>query len=85
MLAILLNRLETLDLIREEVHPPFGDFAPDALQMAVVRSNGLEVYVPLECVIFLGKQPYAERSREWGLKFLASTGTNAGKPKRKSR
>ena len=83
VMAILLNRLETLDLIREEVHPPVGDFATDALEVAVVRWNGLTVYVPLECVVYLGKQPRPERSKEWGSKFLASTGTNRGKIKRK--
>lgn len=84
VLAVLLNRLETLELVREEVHPPIGDFAKDAVELAVVRWNGLEVYVPIDCVVFLGKQPYAERSKEWALKFLAATGTNAGKLKRKS-
>jgi hypothetical protein len=70
--AILLNRVETLELIREEAHPPVGDFAEGSLQMAVVRWNGLEVYVPLECVVFLGQQPYAKRSKNWSLKVLAA-------------
>jgi hypothetical protein len=74
VLAILLSRLETLELIREEEHPPIGDFASEALELAVVRWNGLEVYLPLDCVVFLSEQPYAERSKDWGLKFLKTTG-----------
>ena len=74
VLAILLNRVETLELIREEAHPPIGDFAEAPLQMAVVRWNGLEVYVPLECVVFLGHQPYAKRSKDWSLKVLSAKG-----------
>ncbi len=56
VLAILINRLETIELIREEIHPPIGDFAKGPLEMAVVRWNGLEVSVPLECVVFLRDQ-----------------------------
>ena len=83
VLAILLNRIETLDLIREEVHPPIGDVAEGPLQMAVVRWNGLEVYVPLECVVFLGPQPYAKRSKDWSLKVLAAHGMYRESAKRK--
>ena len=57
VLVILNSRIEAVELIREEVYPPVGDFAEDALEMAVVRWHGLEVSVPLECVMFLGKLP----------------------------
>ena len=42
VLAILLSRLETVELIREEVHAQIGDFADGSFEMAVVRWNGLE-------------------------------------------
>ena len=77
VLAILCNRLETVDLIREEVHPWVSDFTEDPFEVAVMRWYGLEVALPLDCVVFLGDQPYAERAREWGLKFLAATGTHS--------
>ena len=57
VLVILNSRIETVELIREEVYPPVGDFAEDPLELAVVRWHGLEVSVPLECVMFLGKLP----------------------------
>ena len=57
VLVILNGRIETVEFIREDVYPPVGDFAEDALQLAVVRWHGLEVSVPLECVVFLGKLP----------------------------
>ena len=57
VLVILNNRIETAKLIREEVYPPGGDFAEDVLEMAVERWHGLEVSVPLECVMFLNKLP----------------------------
>lgn len=57
VLVILNNRIEIVELIREETHPPVGDLADDPLNLAVVRWLGLEVLVPLECVIFLGKLP----------------------------
>ena len=85
VLAILLNRLETLELLREEIHhPAIGDFAEDPLELAVVRWNGLEVYVPLDCVVFLGDQPYAKGGIEWGQKYLESTGRCAEPNKRKN-
>lgn len=84
VLAILLNRLETLELIREEIHPAIGDFAEDPLELAVVQWNGLEVYVPLDCVVFLGDQPHAKRGIEWGQKYLAATGRCPDSTKRKS-
>lgn len=57
VLVILNSRIETLELLREEVHPPIGDFADEPLELAVLRWHGLEVSIPLECVIFLGKLP----------------------------
>lgn len=57
VLVIINHRIEMVELIREEVHPPMGDFADEPLEFAVVRWHGLEVYVPLESVIFLGKLP----------------------------
>ena len=57
VLVILNHRLETLDLVREQVHPPVGDFAEEPLELAVVRWHGLEVLVPLECVVFLSTLP----------------------------
>lgn len=87
VLAILVNRLETVELIRQEVHPPVGDFAEGPLELAVVRWNGLEVYLALKCVVFLGKQPRAERANECGLSNPAATGMciSAGKQKRQPR
>lgn len=73
VLVILLNKLETTELIREEIHPAIGDFAKQ-LELAVVRWNGLEVYVPIESVVFLGDQPYAKHGIEWSQRFLAATG-----------
>lgn len=46
-----------MELIREEIHPPVGDIAEGPLELAVVRWLGLEVLVPLQCVMFLGKLP----------------------------
>ena len=57
VLVIFNNRLETVKLIREEIHPPAGDFADGPLELAVVRWHGLEVFVALECVMFLRKLP----------------------------
>ncbi len=57
VLVILNSRIETVELIREEVYPPVGDFAEDPLELAVVRWHGLEVSIPLECVMFLGELP----------------------------
>ena len=54
VLVVLNNKLETLDLVREEVYPPQSDFDDENLELAVVRyHNGWEVYVALECVVFL--------------------------------
>jgi hypothetical protein len=77
VLAILLNRLETVELIREEVHLPIGDFAEGPLALAFVRWNGLEVCLPVECVVFLGDHPHAKQGKEWASRFLAATGMYA--------
>jgi hypothetical protein len=84
VLAILLNRLETLELIREEVHPPHGDFATEASQLVVVRWYGIEVSLPVDCVVFLGDQPHAEGGRQWGLTVLAMRKMHATHGKRKN-
>ena len=57
VLAAIDHRIETLELIREEIFPPVGDFAYEPEEFAVVRWLGLEVYVPLESVVFLGELP----------------------------
>jgi hypothetical protein len=44
-------------LLREQIHPPVGDFVEGPLEFAVVRWHGLEVLVPLECTAFLSKLP----------------------------
>ena len=54
---ILNNRMETVELIREEIHPPIGDLAVETVELAVFRWHGLEVRVALECVVFLCKLP----------------------------
>jgi hypothetical protein len=53
VLAVLNNRLETLELLREEVYPPVGDFPKHPMEIAVVRWNGRNVYIPLDSVVFL--------------------------------
>ena len=57
VLAVLCNKLETLETIREEVYDPVGDFADSPLEMMVVRKEGAgsfnEVSIPMSCVIFL--------------------------------
>jgi hypothetical protein len=75
VLAILVNRLETVELIREEIHPPVGDFAESPMEVAVLRWNGLEVSLPLSCVVFLGKQPHARYGNKRKLKPPGVTGT----------
>jgi hypothetical protein len=57
VLVILNNRIETVDLIREEIHPSIGDLGAESLELAVLRWHGLEVRVALECVMFLSKLP----------------------------
>ncbi len=57
VLMILNNRIEVVELIREEVHPPVGDLAEGPLEVAVVRWHGFEVFVPLGCVMFLSRLP----------------------------
>ncbi len=53
VLAILANRLETVDLMREEEHEPVGDFPDGPIQFAVVRFRDLVVHVALDTVVFL--------------------------------
>jgi len=54
VLCVLCNRLETVDLLREEVHPVLGtDYDDEPVEVAVVEYLGLEVAVPLGCVVFL--------------------------------
>jgi hypothetical protein len=53
VLAILNNRLETVDLLREEEHDPVGDFPEGPIQFAIVRFRNLAVHVSLDTVVFL--------------------------------
>lgn len=57
VLVVLNSRIETVKLIREEIHPRVGDFEYEPLEIAVLLWHGLEVFVPIECVVFLGKLP----------------------------
>jgi hypothetical protein len=53
VLAILANRIETVDLLREEEYEPLGDFPDGPIQVAVVRFRDLDVRVALDTVVFL--------------------------------
>jgi len=57
VLAILGNEMKTLELLREETYPLFGDFTDESSSYAVCRVLGAgsydEVYIPIQCVIFL--------------------------------
>lgn len=53
VLAILNNRIETVDLLREEEYEPGGDFPEEPIEIAVVRFRDLEVHVSLDTVVFL--------------------------------
>jgi len=62
VLVILDNKLEIVELIREDTFPVpggAGDFADGPMTFAVMRfkssrfPDGIEVQVPLECVVFL--------------------------------
>ena len=53
VLAILNNRLETVDLLREEEYAAVGDFPEGPIQIAVVRFRRLAVRVSLDTVVFL--------------------------------
>ncbi|MGH7967215.1 MAG: hypothetical protein ACREIC_00660 [Limisphaerales bacterium] len=81
VLVILNNRLETVKLIREEIHPPIGDLAVGPLELAVMSWHGLEIRVALECVVFLSKLPpepqwieeaHSKIEKELSRKFRAS-------------
>ena len=60
MLAILDNRMETVELLREEIHPPTGDLADGTLEIAVVRWRELAVSIPLNSVVFLHGRHYRQ-------------------------
>ena len=55
--AILSNKLETFELLREETYPWLNDFDNTPHTYAVVRVKGAgsfdEVMVPIQCVVFL--------------------------------
>ena len=55
VLVVLDNRLEVVELLREEMYPPPpSDFPDDGLsEFAVVRYQNLVVHMPIECVVFL--------------------------------
>jgi hypothetical protein len=57
VLAVLCNKLETLECLREVIYPPFGDFADSPLECMVCRYKGAgsydEIEIPMSCVIFL--------------------------------
>jgi hypothetical protein len=53
VLAIMGGELQTLQLLREEIHPAVGDFADGPLDCAVVRWHKLEVCIPIDNVVFL--------------------------------
>jgi len=60
VLAILCNEIKALELLREEVYPPVGDFADGPTEYAICRLKGAgsfdEVIIPLCSVIFLQNQ-----------------------------
>lgn len=73
VLAILGNRLKTVELVREEIHPQTGDFAMGPLEVVVVKYEGSEVSVPLQSVVFLGAD------RQWRVEAIAALdAVNAG-------
>ena len=53
VIAVLNNKLETLDLIREQTYPSHGDFAEGPITMAIVKKDSIEILIPIDCVIFL--------------------------------
>ena len=57
VLAVLNNKLETLETIREETYPPKGDFADGPIELMVVKKEGAgsnnEVLFAMSTVIFL--------------------------------
>lgn len=53
VLVILNNRLETVRLLRQKIYPQIADFDGEPAKYAVVLWYGVEVHVPLECVVFL--------------------------------
>ena len=57
VIAILNNKVGTYPFVREEIWPPFGDFAMGPGYFAVLKVEGAgsnnEVIVSLDTVIFL--------------------------------
>jgi hypothetical protein len=53
VLAILGNRLETVELVREEEYEAVGDFSDGPIRYAVVRYRDLNVHISLDTVVFL--------------------------------
>ncbi len=57
VLAVLNNKLETLEFLREETYPDAGDFGDGPIEMAICRVKGAgslnEVMIPMSCVVFL--------------------------------
>ena len=53
VLVILDNKLETVQLLREETFPPVGDLEDEQLTYAVVKYRKLLVHVPINCVVFM--------------------------------
>jgi hypothetical protein len=57
VLAVLCNKLETLETIREEIYPPATDFDCGQYVVMVVKKEGAgsnnEVMIPMSTVIFL--------------------------------
>ena len=81
--VVLNNQLETVDFIREEIHPPVGDFDAGPVELAVVRVKdfAFEVYVPLETVVFL-LSPKIKKGAVGLTKLLASCPSPISPPKR---
>lgn len=57
VVAILNNKIAVYPLVREEIWPPYGDFADGPSYFAVLRVEGAgsnnEVIVSLDTVMFL--------------------------------
>jgi len=57
VLAILINKVGVYPLIREEIWPPYGDFADGPSHFAVLKVEGAgsnnEVMVSIDTVMFL--------------------------------
>jgi len=61
VLAIIRNKIEEFELLREDTYPPMGDFPEGDVTYAILRypsdiphrKNAPEILVAMECVIFL--------------------------------